>query len=103
MKAYICFVVLIACALCASKKSEKKLDPTVKNEIKEKMIECISQSTEISQILKDHLEKVKKADERIPLHFSKVDLEDKDREVIKACKRQVFKERRKKEKENAFL
>ena len=99
MKAYLCFIVLIACALCASKKSEKKLDPTVRNEIKEKMIECISKAEGISQVLQDHLKKVKEADQRIPLHFSKVELEEKDREIIKDCKRQVFKERRKKKEE----
>ena len=96
MKGYLLFMILIATALCASKKTDKKLDPNFRNEIRTKMIDCISGTEGISQTLKDHLEKVKASDERIPLHFSKLELEEKDREIIKNCKREVFKERRKK-------
>ena len=101
MKVYLLFIILIATALCASKKTDKKLDPNFRNEIRAKMIECISTKEGISQVLKDHLEKVKASDERIPLHFSKIELEENDREIIKNCKREVFKERRKKNQEAA--
>ena len=100
MKSYLCFICLIACALCASKKTEKSFDPSVRSEIRAKIIECISSSDGISETLKNHLEKVKQNDERIPLHFSKVELEQNDREIIKNCKREVFKARRKKEQED---
>ena len=99
MKSYLCFICLIACALCASKKTEKSFDPSVRSEIRAKIIECISSSDGISETLKNHLEKVKQNDERIPLHFSKVELEQNDREIIKNCKREVFRARRKKERE----
>ena len=101
MKAYICFILLFACALCASKKTDKHLDPNFRNEIRAKMIECISATEGISETLKEHLEKVKTSDERIPLHFSKLELGDSDREKIRACKRQIFKDRRKKINEEA--
>ena len=101
MKAFFCFIILFACAFCASKKSER-MDPNFKNEVRAKIIDCISSTDGISQTLKEHLEKVKTSDERIPLHFSKVELEDKDREIIKNCKREVFKERRKKMQESSL-
>ncbi len=101
MKAFLCFIVLFVCAFCASKKSEK-MEPNFRNEVRTKIIECISSTEGISQTLKNHLEKVKASDERIPLHFSKVELEDKDREIIKNCKREVFKDRRKKAQESAL-
>ena len=100
MKSYLCFICLIACALCASKKTEKSFDPSVRSEIRAKIIECISSSDGISETLKNHLETVKQNDQRIPLHFSKVELEQNDREIIKNCKREVFKARRKKEQED---
>ena len=96
MKAYLCFILLFACALCASKRTDKHLDPNFRNEIRTKMIDCISATDGISETLKEHLEKVKSSDERIPLHFSKLELGDNDREIIRNCKRQVFKDRRKK-------
>ena len=96
MKAYICFILLFACALCASKKTDKHLDPNFRNEIRTKMINCISAADGVSEVLKEHLETIKSSDERIPLHFSKLELGDSDREIIRACKRQVFKDRRKK-------
>ena len=99
MKTYICFITLIACILCAYKKSDQKFDPTRRNEIRGKIIECISNAEGISQTLKNHLEELKTSDERIPLHFSKIELEQNDREIIKNCKREVFKARRKKERE----
>ena len=97
MKSYLCFIALIASVLCSSRKTSKDLDPNAKHEVRAKIIECIDKAEGISQVLKNHLEKVKKSDERIPLHFSKVELNDNDREIIKNCKRQVFKERRKNE------
>ena len=99
MKAYLCFIALIACVLCASRKTDKQFDPALRNEIRAKMVECISNAEGISQTLKNHLEEVKSKDERIPLHFSKVELEQNDREIIKNCKREVFRARRKKEQE----
>ena len=96
MKAYLCFILLFACALCASKKTDKHLDPNFRNEIRSKMIDCISGSEGISDTLKQHLETIKSSDERIPLHFSKLELGESDREIIRTCKRQVFKDRRKK-------
>ena len=96
MKAYISFILLFACALCASKKTDKHLDPNFRNEIRAKMINCISAADGVSEVLKEHLEKIKSSDERIPLHFSKLELGDSDREIIRTCKRQVFKDRRKK-------
>ena len=96
MKAYICFILLFACALCASKKTDKQLDPNFRNEIRANMINCISAADGVSEVLKEHLEKIKSSDERIPLHFSKLELGDSDREIIRTCKRQVFKDRRKK-------
>ena len=97
MKSSIFFIALIACVVCASKKTSKELDPNVKREVRAKIIECVSSNGEISQVLKNHLEEVKKSDVRIPLHFSKVELTEKDREIIKECKRSVFKEKRKNE------
>ena len=94
MKKFICLLAVIGCILCASKKTNKQNNP-VRSEIRGKMIECISKEA-ISDTLKEHLEKVKNSDERIPLHFTKVELDEKDREIIKECKRAIFKERRKK-------
>ena len=99
MKAYLCFIVLITTALCASTKANKKADPNFKNEVRGKIIECISSAEGISQVLKEHIEKIKSSDERIPLHFSKVELNDKDREVVRTCKIETFKELRKKRQE----
>ena len=94
MKAFLCFFALFAYIFCASKKSDKT-EP-IRNEIREKMIECISLTEGISETLKNHLEDLKSKDERIPLHFSKVELTENDREIIKNCKREVFKAIRKK-------
>ena len=52
MKSYIFFVALIACVVCASKKTSKELDPNVKREVRAKIIECVSSNGEISQVLK---------------------------------------------------
>ena len=95
MKNYLCFIALIACVLCSSRKTNKELDPNFKNEVRNAIIDCVLKTEGISETLKSHVEKVKNSDERIPLHFSKVELPDTDREVIKKCKRKVFKARRK--------
>ena len=58
MKAYICFILLFACALCASKKTDKQLDPNFRNEIRAKMINCISAADGVSEVLKEHLKKL---------------------------------------------
>ena len=101
MKAYIWFILLFACALCASKKTDKTLNPNFRNEIRTSIIDCILANEGIAVNLKEHLEKVKSSDERIPLHFSKLELVEKDREIIKKCKSKVFKERRQKRNEEA--
>ena len=96
MKNFLCFVALIACVLCASKKTPRERDPNFRNEIREKIIECILKNEEISETLKNHLEEEKKSDPRIPLHFSKLELTDSERLIIKTCRRETFKERRNK-------
>ena len=95
MKKYLCFIVLIACVLCASRKTDKERDPKARNEVRNSIIDCILKNEGISQTLKNHVENVKNSDDRIPLHFSKVELPDTDRDIIKECKREVFKARRK--------
>ena len=96
MKRFLCLLALFAFTLCSSKKTTKEIDPNVRNEVRAKIIECISKTDGISEVLKKHLETLKTSDERIPLHFSKVELEASDREKIRNCKREVFKSRRKK-------
>ncbi len=91
MKAYLCFIVLITTALCASTKADKKADPNFRNEVRGKIIECILSEESISQVLKEHIEKIKSSDKIIPFHFSTLKLTDKDREVIRFCKKETFK------------
>ena len=103
MKRFLCLLALFAFALCSSKKTNKEIDPNVRNEIRAKIIECISNTDGISEVLKKYLETLKTSDERIPLHFSKVELESSDREKIRNCKREVFKSRRKKPEASSGL
>ena len=103
MKRFLCLLALFAFALCSSKKTNKEIDPNVRNEIRAKIIECISNTDGISEVLKKYLETLKTSDERIPLHFSKVELESSDREKIRKCKREVFKSRRKKPEASSSL
>ena len=103
MKRFLCLLALFAFALCSSRKTNKEIDPNVRNEIRAKIIECISNTDGISEVLKKYLETLKTSDERIPLHFSKVELESSDREKIRNCKREVFKSRRKKPEASSAL
>ena len=103
MKRLLCLLALFAFTLCSSKKTNKEIDPNVRNEIRAKIIECISNKDGISEVLKKYLETLKTSDERIPLHFSKVKLESSDREKIRDCKREVFKSRRKKPETSSNL
>ena len=103
MKRFLCLLALLAFALCSSRKTNKEIDPNVRNEIRAKIIECISNTDGISEVLKKYIETLKTSDERIPLHFSKVELESSDREKIRECKREVFKSRRKKPEASTSL
>ena len=103
MKRFLCLLALLAFALCSSRKTNKEIDPNVRNEIRAKIIECISNTDGISEVLKKYIETLKTSDERIPLHFSKVELESSDREKIRNCKREVFKSRRKKPEVSSSL
>ena len=91
MKAYLCFIVLIITALCESTNAHNKRDPNFQKEVRGKIIECILSEESISQVLKEHVEKIKSSDKIIPFHFSTLKLTDKDREVIRFCKKETFK------------
>ncbi len=96
MKNFLCFIALIACVLCASKKTPGERDPNFRNEIRENIIECILKNEGISETLKNHLEEEKNGDPRVPLHFNKIELTDSERLIIRNCRRETFKARRNK-------
>ena len=96
MKNYLFFIFLLALVACSSKKGAKTINPEFKNEVRTKLIECISAADGISEQLKEHVEKMKSMDSRIPYNFNRVKLEKNDLDIIRTCKREVFQERRKK-------
>ncbi len=96
MKNYLFFIFLLALVACSSRKGAKNVNQEFKNEIKSKLIECISATEGVSEQLKQHIERMKSLDSRIPYNFNRVKLEKNDIEIIRKCKREVFQERRKK-------
>ncbi len=96
MKNYLFLIFLLALVTCSSRKGAKTVNKEFKNEIKSKLIECISAAEGVSEQLKQHVERMKSLDSRIPYNFNRVKLEKNDIEIIRKCKREVFQERRKK-------
>ena len=94
MRTYLLFMSLLICISCASKRSQTNPKHGDMNEIRIKVSECISSSEGVSAILKNHVDKIKKADGSLPFHFSQVKTEGKDKEIIRVCKRKVLQERR---------
>ena len=100
MKNILFFISLLIFISCSSRRSQTKPNIERKSEVRAKIIKCISAAEGISENLKNHINELKKSDERIPFNFNKINLEDKDKEIIRTCKREAFQERRKRNRKD---
>lgn len=53
--------------------------------IRNKMLKCLTETNEVSQVLKDYAKKMLESNKNEPLNFSKLNLGPDDRMNIKAC------------------
>ena len=59
--------------------------------VKKNIYECVSKSSEASESLKELAKKNLESNENLPLNFHSIDLTEKDREIIRNCKRDAFR------------
>ena len=96
MKTYLIFVSLLVFISCSSQKQEGHPHNEKRSEIRKTILDCISTSNDISDALKNHIANLKKTDEQVLFNFNRVNLEEKDHETIRECRKKVFHERRQK-------
>ena len=88
--------LFILFSLFALSLSNTKVVPPMKlvdifSGIKEKINQCISTSTEVSESLKQLAQKNLEAKDNLPLNFNTIDLTNQDREIIRKCRRDAFR------------
>ena len=88
--------LFILFSLFALSLSNTKVVPPMKlvdifSGIKEKINQCISTSTEVSESLKQLAQKNLESKDNLPLNFNTIDLTQQDREVIRKCRRDSFR------------
>ena len=88
--------LFILFSLFALSLSNTKVAPPMKlvdifSGIKEKINQCISTSTEVSESLKQLAQKNLEAKDNLPLNFNTIDLTNQDREIIRKCRRDAFR------------
>ncbi len=59
--------------------------------VKKQIYECISSSSEASQILKQQAKQNLESHSNLPLNFHNIELTQEDRDVIRKCKRDAFR------------
>ena len=59
--------------------------------VKKQIYECVSSSSEASQKLKQQAKQNLESNSNLPLNFHNIELTQEDREVIRKCKRDVFR------------
>ena len=95
MKAYLLFITLLVFISCSSNRREGHPHNNEKrSEVRKMIIDCVSASNDISDALKNHIVELKKSEDQVLLNFNKVNLEQKDKDIIRECKKKVFRERR---------
>ena len=103
MRTYLLFISLLIFISCSSKKREGHPHKEKRSEIRKMILDCISASNDISDALKKHIADLKKTDDQVLFNFNRINLEEKDQEIIRECSRKIFHERRQKksiEKQN---
>ena len=94
MRTYLLFISLLVFISCSSQKSAGHPYNEKRSEIRKMILDCIYASNDISDALKKHIADLKKTEEQILFNFNRINLEEKDKETIRECRRKVFHERR---------
>ena len=90
MKIFLLFFLLISFAICEDEKKKPKY-PSIKGEIRKKLIHCITSNEDISDNLKKNIRIIAKSKKPNPIIFNKIKMDENDMEIVRSCKREVFK------------
>ena len=90
---YVLFLFLIAYSLCSSRRQRPGQIADIYKGIKSKIYKCVSDSEKASAALKELATKNLNSGESQTLNFHSIELTKEDREVIRNCKKEAFKNR----------
>ena len=90
---YILFLFLIVYTLCTSRRQFPGQIADIYKGIKSKINKCITTSEKASSALKELATNNLNSEEAHSLNFHSIELTQDDREVIKECKREAFRNR----------
>ena len=90
MKSIIFLFVLIACALCETKKNPRIQISDIYKTFKTKIYKCILETEGVSAQLKELASKNLDSDETQLINFESISLSLEDRHIIRECKKKAF-------------
>ena len=91
MKNFLLLLLLITYSICDTKKIKSKINQSIISQVRTKLFDCISKSEGISENLKKNIDLISKSKRTNPINFNRIKQNENDMEIIRSCKREVFK------------
>ena len=91
MKNFFLLLLLITYSICDTEKIKSKINQSIISQVRTKLFDCISKSEGISENLKKNIDLIYKSKRTNPINFNRIKKNENDMEIIRSCKREVFK------------
>ena len=88
---FLVLILLITYSVCDTETNKPKINSPFINQVRSMLLDCISNSEGISENLKKNIDLISKSKRTNPIIFNRIKKNENDMEIIRSCKREVFK------------